>query len=82
MRPVGTRDCPELYPRILALLKKNPQGLNAEVIGKMLKANVSTIRVTYLPDLIKQGKVETEKEEGKRRVYLIVTTDQTPNVKT
>ena len=57
-RKTGTRDKPKLYSRILDLLEKHPEGLNAYTIHKVLKQNDKTVR-TYLMDLKAQGKVDT-----------------------
>jgi DNA-binding IclR family transcriptional regulator len=57
-RKVGTRDKPKLYSKILDLLEKHQEGLNAYAIHKALKANDKTVR-TYLMDLKAQGKVSS-----------------------
>ena len=71
-RQTGHRDKSRLYERILDLLRKHPEGLNAYRIHAILVENDATIR-TYCGDLFQQGKIVRRKEEGKRAVYQIVT---------
>jgi DNA-binding IclR family transcriptional regulator len=73
MRQTGHRDKKTLYTKILKHLNAHPEGCNAFQISTALRANTCTIRRTYLPDLVAQGKL-TATPIGKRQVlYKVVT---------
>ena len=71
MRQKGHRDKKPLYKKIIALLMKHPEGMNSYQISQHIKANNCTIRRTYLPDLVEQGKLEAIPIERKRVLYKI-----------
>jgi hypothetical protein len=77
MRQTGQRDKKPLYKKIMALLKKHPEGLNSYQISTTIKANNCTIRRTYLPDLVEQGKLIAIPIERKRVLYKVVTVSKT-----
>ena len=78
MRQKGHRDKKDLYDQIINLLKDHPDGMMAYEISQALEANDSTIRRTYLQDLIEQGKVITSKEWNKRRLYFLSADGNAP----
>jgi hypothetical protein len=73
MRQPGHRDKKPLYRKIMVLLKDFPEGLNPYQIALRLKANHCTIRRTYLPDLVKQGKLTATPIEKRQVLYRVVT---------
>jgi hypothetical protein len=73
-RKKGHRDLPKLYAKILTHLEKNPEGCNAFQISTALRANTCTIRRTYLPDLVKQGKLTATPIWKRQVLYKVVTT--------